>query len=671
MFVPPPTIPLDWDSLALDETPVQEPNTTTGNHMSPRMAWCRRKHGMRATKAPPRHPGKQAFAPTCLIALGENLASPSTPTPLDCIIVENPESKNPEETEPAGKRQTLATTRRQFWQISKAFFASERRRKARGFLITLLVLALAVGAIQVLMSYAGRDFMTAITRKDPDAYWKALGWYLGSFALAIPVGVYYRWVEERLALLWREWMAQHLVKRYFNNRAYFRLRGSESVDNPDQRISEDVRNFTTSSLAFLLILLNSLITFVGFIGVLWMISSTLVAMLVLYAVAGTAISIVIGRKLVRLHYLQYEKEADFRYALVRVRDNAESIAFYRGEKREHLNLFNRLSTAVANMREVIIRNRNLAFFTNSYNYIALVLPLMVVAPMYMRGQVEFGVVTQAAGAFGSVLTAVSLIIAQFGGLSAYLAGVQRLGNLWDQLDEHDAEEQRIAYEATNTPDENSRLVKLDKLTICTPGKMKTLVEQLSFELRPGQSLLIMGPSGTGKSSVLRTIAGLWPGACGLLERPAFDQLMFLPQRPYMVEGCLRDQLLYPYPDRGANEEEILRVLEEVNLSDVLHRVEGDVERVVDWSNMLSLGEQQRIALARLFLRKPKFAFLDEATSALDEENQQLLYQKIRKSGIAYISVGHRTTLIDHHDRLLKLDRSGSWEIVNAAEVATT
>lgn len=584
--------------------------------------------------------------------------------------MENPESKNPEETEPAGKRQTLATTRRQFWQISKAFFASERRRKARGFLITLLVLALAVGAIQVLMSYAGRDFMTAITRKDPGAYWKALGWYLGTFALAIPVGVYYRWVEERLALLWREWMAQHLVKRYFNNRAYFRLRGSESVDNPDQRISEDVRNFTTSSLAFLLILLNSLITFVGFIGVLWTISSTLVAMLILYAIAGTAISIAIGRKLVRLHYLQYEKEADFRYALVRVRDNAESIAFYRGEKREHLNLFNRLSAAVANMREVIIRNRNLAFFTNSYNYIALVLPLMVVAPMYMRGQVEFGVVTQAAGAFGSVLTAVSLIIAQFGGLSAYLAGVQRLGNLWDQLDEHDAEEERIAFEATNKPDENSRVVKLDQLTICTPGVMKTLVEKLSFELRPGQSLLIMGPSGTGKSSVLRTIAGLWPGASGLLKRPAADQLMFLPQRPYMIEGGLRDQLLYPYPDRGANEEEILGILEEVNLSDVLHRVDGDLERVVDWNNMLSLGEQQRIAFARLFLRKPKFAFLDEATSALDEENQQQLYQKLRGSGIAYISVGHRTTLIDHHDRMLKLDRSGSWEIVEAEEAAS-
>ncbi len=570
--------------------------------------------------------------------------------------------KKAPEDDPQEDRQSLKTTCRQFWLISKAFFASERRHKARGFLIALLLLALTVGGIQVLMSYAGRDFMTAITEKNADAYWKALGWYLGSFALAIPIGVYYRWVEERLALLWREWMAQHLVKRYFNNRAYFRLLGSESVDNPDQRISEDVRNFTTSSLAFLLIVLNSTVTLIAFVGVLWMISSTLVATLVIYAVAGTAISVLIGRKLVGLHYHQYEKEADFRYALVRVRDNAESIAFYRGEKREHLDLFKRLSAAVANMHLVIIRNRHLAFFTNSYNYLALILPVLVVAPMYMQGKVEFGVVTQAAGAFGQVLTAVSLIITQFGQLSAYLAGVQRLGSLWDQLDEHDAEETRISEEAGKAPEENCHIVRLDKLSICTPGKAKMLVTDLSFELHPSQSLIIMGASGTGKSSVLRTIAGLWYGASGVLERPAFNQLMFLPQRPYMVEGSLRDQLLYPYPDRGASDDQIRAVVDEVNLSDVFERVDNDLDRVVDWGNILSLGEQQRVGFARLFLRQPKFAFLDEATSALDEDNQQKLYQKIRQSEIGFISIGHRETLIQYHDRLLILDRSGSWEI---------
>jgi putative ATP-binding cassette transporter len=562
----------------------------------------------------------------------------------------------------AERRQSLKTTCRQFRVIAKALFASERKRKARGYLIGLLVMALAVGGVQVLMSYAGRDFMTAIARKDTAAYWIALGWYLGTFALAVPIGVYYRWIEERLALLWREWMAQHMVKRYFNNRAYYRLRSSQSVDNPDQRISEDIRNFTVSSLSFLLIALNSLVTLLAFIGVLWMISGTLVALLVTYAVAGTAISILIGRKLVRLHYQQYGKEADFRYGLVRVRDNAESIAFYRGEKREHLDLINRLSAAVTNMSLIITRNRNLGFFTNGYNYLALVLPIFVVAPMFMAGKVEFGVVTQAAGAFAAVLAAVSLIITQFGGLSAYLAGIQRLGSLWDELDEQDLEEKRIALEDVNPTAENSRAVKLDHLTICTPGAAKVLVKELNLELRRHQSLMIMGASGTGKSSVLRTIAGLWPGGGGTLERPAFAHLMFLPQRPYMVEGSLRDQLLYPYPDRGVEDDVMRKIVQEANLSDVLTRVDGDLDAVVDWSNVLSLGEQQRIAFARLFLRKPEFTFLDEATSALDEDNQEELYLKLRKSGISFISVGHRTTLVRFHDRILELDRSGSWEM---------
>lgn len=546
--------------------------------------------------------------------------------------------------------------------ISKAFYASGRRRKARGFLISLLILALSVGAVQILMSYAGRDFMTAISTRDTASYWPTLGLYLATFLVAIPIGVYYRWVEERLALLWREWMAEHLMKRYFNNRAYYRLRGTEGVDNPDQRISEDVRNFTTMSLSFLLITLNSTITLFGFMGILWAISGKLVVLLFIYAVAGTGISILIGKKLVPLNFDQYRKEADFRYGLVRVRDHAESIAFYRGEKREHRDLVGRLAAAVQNMGLIILRNRKLGFFTNSYNYIALILPLLVVAPMYMRSEVEFGVVTQATAAFGQVLAAVSLIITQFGGLSAYLAGVQRLGSLWDQLDEHDAEEDRIAYESAHATDEHSKLVRLVDLNISPPGLDHILVKKLTFELHIGQSMLIMGPSGTGKSSVLRTIAGLWPGKGGSLERPASNQLMFLPQRPYMIEGNLRDQLLYPYSDRGVSDSRIRQVVQEVGLSDVFARVDDDLDRVVDWSNVLSLGEQQRVAFARVFLRKPQFVFLDEATSALDEVNQAELYQRIRDSGFGTISVGHRKALLPFHDRALILDRSGSWHI---------
>jgi putative ATP-binding cassette transporter len=571
--------------------------------------------------------------------------SKSTSTPLSLIAKEK-----------------LGKTVRQLWQITRTFFRSERRGKANGLLILLLALSVAFVGITVLTSYVGRDLFTAIEKKDSHAFWTALGWYGGTLVCAIVVNVYSRLAQQSLALVWREWMAQHLIKRYFNNRAYYRLRGSESIDNPDQRISEDVRNFTLDSLSYALIGINSVMTLVGFLGVLWSISTMLVGVALMYAAAGTFMCFVIARRLVGLHYDKYQKEADFRYGLVRVRDNAESIAFYRGEKREHLDLVNRLGSVVVNMRSIIVWNRNLGFFRNSYNSIALIVPILIVAPMFMSGKMPFGVVTQTIGAFAQVLGAVSIIADNFEGLSAYLAGIQRLGILWDDLDDFDAEEERSARESEHQLDETSTKVKLDKLTVLTPDGSKLLAKDLSFELRPNQSLIIMGASGTGKSSIMRTIAGLWPCGPGALERPALQHLMFLPQRPYMVPGALRDQLRYPDQGHGTDDEEIRKVMEQVNLSDVLARVDGDLDRIIDWTNVLSLGEQQRVAFARLFLRQPKFVFLDEATSALDEDNQRSIYELILKSGIGFISVGHRETLVPFHQRVLHLKNAGEWEL---------
>ena len=559
-------------------------------------------------------------------------------------------------------KEKLRKTAGQLWHITKAFFRSERRGRARTLLILLLTLSVAYVGVIVLTSYAGRDFITAIEKKDSQAYWSAMWQYLGSFVVAILINVYYRWAEQSLALLWREWMSQHLIKRYFNNRAYYRLRGSDSIDNPDQRISEDVRNFTLDSLGYALMVVDSVMTLIGFLGVLWSISGPLVGVALVYATFGTFMCFIIGRRLVGLHYSKYQKEADFRYGLVRVRDNAESIAFYRGEKREHLDLVHRVAAVVANMRNIIVWNRNLGFFRNSYNYLALVLPVFIVAPMFMSGKIQFGVVTQSLEAFAHVLGAVSLVANNFEGLSSYLAGVQRLGILWDELDDFDADEERTARESQQQLDESSTMVRLDKLTVLTPDGSKVLAKDLSFELRPHQSLMIMGASGTGKSSILRTIAGLWPGGPGSLERPALRHLMFLPQRPYMVPGSLREQLRYPDHDRSVDDVEIRKVVERVNLSDVLSRVDGDLDRVIDWTNILSLGEQQRVAFARLFLRQPQFVFMDEATSALDEDNQNRLYELIRQSGIGFISVGHRETLVRFHERVLQLKSAGEWEL---------
>jgi putative ATP-binding cassette transporter len=553
---------------------------------------------------------------------------------------------------------------RQFWKLLKAFFVSPGGRRAKLLLLCLLAFAFAVAGVQVLMSFTGRGFMTAIADRNQAGYWGNLGWYVGAFALAVPLGVFYRFVEQRLALLWRQWMTQHLIKRYFFNRAYYRLRDSEVIDNPDQRIAEDVRNFTTGTLSFLLITLNSLVTLVAFLGVLWSISGALVGVLFAYSAVGTVVSILIGRRLVGLHYHQYEREANLRHGLIRVRDNAESIAFYRGEKREHRDLVWRLGDVVKNTLSIIGWNRNLAFFTTSYNYAAILLPTLIVAPMFMRGEVDFGAITQAGGAFAQVLAALSLIITQFESLSTFAAGVVRLGTLWDSLDEFDAEEAREAAESQIEVDESRRRLTLESLTVRTPDASKTLVNDLSLELKPGQSLLLMGESGSGKSSVLRTIAGLWQSGQGAIGRPALKDLMFLPQRPYLMPGTLREQLMYPQPDGQATDAELEAVLDKVNLREVLDRVDGNWDARVDWANVLSLGEQQRLSFARLLLKSPKLAFLDEATSALDEPNERRVYQLLCDSAIAFVSVGHRSSLKQFHQRLMTLKRDGSWSLTD-------
>jgi putative ATP-binding cassette transporter len=456
-------------------------------------------------------------------------------------------------------------------------------------------------------------------------------------------------------------MTEHLVGRYFYNRAYYRLRSSETIDNPDQRMTEDVRQFTTGVLGYLLVIINSVVTLCGFIGVLWGISWQLVVGLLLYAGGGTALTILIGRRLVRVYFKRYQHEADLRYGLVRVRDNAESIAFFRGERREHQDLLQRFNAVVRNTLELIGWTRNLGFFTNSYTYVALIIPTLIVGPMYMRGAIEFGVVTQAESAFAQVLAAVSVIVAQFEGLSAFSAGIKRLEDLWDSLDESDTEDTREAAEAQIEVSETRQRLKIERLTVQTPDGSRTLAYDLSFELKPGDSLLIMGESGSGKSSLLRTIAGLWQSGSGLIERPTLGRLMFLPQRPYMIQGSLRAQLLYPLSDDATPDDAIRAAAEAANLAEVLKRVDDDITQVVDWTNVLSLGEQQRVSFARLFLKKPLIAFLDEATSALDEANERLLYARLQELGLAYVSIGHRSTLKEFHDFLLTLHSDGRVE----------
>ncbi|MEI6493473.1 MAG: ABC transporter ATP-binding protein/permease [Verrucomicrobiota bacterium] len=564
--------------------------------------------------------------------------------------------------QPADQRIHRLQILRRFAQLVKAFFLYGTRHETRVFVLLLLLLSAAIGLVQLLVSYAGRNFITSLTQRDTAGFYRNLWIYLGTFVLAVPVGVFYRYCSDRLALLWRLWLTNILVRRFFFNRAYYRLRHSDRVDNPDQRISEDVRSFTTGVLGYLLTLINSGVTLCAFLGVLFTISWKLPVVLLIYAIVGTGLSILIGKRLVGMFFQQYQKEADFRYALVRVRDNSESIAFFRGEKREQGDLMARFGKVVDNTLRIIGWNRTLGFFTNGYNYLALIVPMLILGPMFIQGRIEYGVVTQAQGAFAEVLMAVSVIVAQFEGLSTFAAAINRLGDLWDELDEYDIEDFHAEREQTIAVNESVQGLRLNDLTIQTPDREKTLTRGLNFTLPPGQSALIMGESGTGRSSLLRTIAGLWQSGKGTIERPNINRLMFLPQRPYMVQGTLREQLIYPQNQSGADDRLIIETLKKVNLADVLDRVDGNLDQVEDWTNILSLGEQQRISFARIFLNKPQIAFLDEATSALDERNEQSLYRNLLETGISFVSVGHRSSLMEFHNFLVVLEKDGGFKI---------
>lgn len=544
------------------------------------------------------------------------------------------------------------------------FFRSEERRKAFTLLILLLLFLCAVSGINVVLSYLGRDFMTALADKKSELFYTMLPKYLLGFAAATAIAVMYRYCEERLALAWRNWMTLHLIKKYFFSRSYYKIRMNSEIDNPDQRIAEDVKNFTATTLSLVLIVLNSFITAIAFIGVLGSISQTLVWVLISYAVLGTAGTILIGKRLVRIHNRQYRREANFRYGLVRIRDNAESIAFFKGEARERVDLIRRFRTVFRNTVNLIGWNRNLGFFTTAYNNLSLIIPTVLVAPLYFQGKVEFGVVSQAGSAFAQVLAALSVIITQFERLSAFAAGVHRLEGLWDVLNAKDLGDKEDDPEVTV---EEGTELRIDALTVSPPNTDRVLVSDLSLNLPRKGALLIMGESGTGKSSILRTIAGLWNSGSGMIQRPRLRQMMFLPQRPYMPIGSLRAQLMYPGREAEGSDEKLKETLKMVNLEGILQRVDGDLSRQLDWSNILSLGEQQRVSFARLLYNEPLLAFLDEATSALDETNEKMLYELVRSRGISLVSVGHRSTLIRFHNEVLRLSSNGTWKVQNSDE----
>jgi len=541
--------------------------------------------------------------------------------------------------------------------------STKPRWKQWALIAVLLLLSLSVSGLNVIISYVSNFFQTALSKKDEATFWRFLFVFAGVFIVGTPIVVIYRYVTRYLGLLWREWLTDSFLANYFNNRAYYEINSNSQIDNPDQRIAEDVKSFTATSLSFLLIVLGSVITLISFTGILWSISKPLTGVLVVYAIAGTTITVIFGKRLIGLNFNQLRREADFRYGLVHVRDNAEAIAFYRGEEQESTQVKNRFVEVIRNFGLLIGWQRNLDYFTTGYGYLVIILPSLVVAPRYFSGELEFGDIAQAGFAFRQVLDSLSVVVDEIERLSAFAAGVSRLGALDESLTEDVTPTGASIIDTV----EDNRLA-LEHLSLQTPNYQRTLVEDLSISIEPGAGLMIVGNSGLGKSSILRSIAGLWNSGTGKIVRPDLSEMLFLPQRPYMILGTLRSQLLYPNTSREVSDSELQQVLEQVNLGDLPDRL-GGFDAELDWGDVLSLGEQQRLAFARLLLTRPRYAILDEATSALDLKNEGNLYNQLKAASTVYVSVGHRSSLVHYHDHVLELTGDRQWRIITAAEYA--
>ncbi|MFS8858171.1 ABC transporter ATP-binding protein/permease [Synechococcus sp. H55.7] len=543
-----------------------------------------------------------------------------------------------------------------------------QRRWLQWLLLTfLLFLSLTVNRLNVMISFIFRFIDTALQQKEENTFWQFLIIYGVLIISAIPILVIYRYTRLKLGLFWREWLTDHFLDRYFEQRAYYELDSNAAnteIDNPDQRISEDVRSFTGTTLSFLLDILDSILTLYAFTGILYSISRPLAVGLVIYATIGTAIAILAGRKLIKINFDQLRYEADFRYSLVHVRDNAESIAFYQGEDLELRQILNRFAAALRNFDLLIIWQAIIDIFQYAYNYFTRIVPYVIVAPLYFSGVRDFGTITQATIAFSQVLSALSIVANQIQSISSFAAGINRLGSFYETLENpalRHTRDQESTIQTRIAPQ-----LALQQVTLLTPNSERTLVRDLSLSLEAGQRLLIVGASGSGKSSLLRAIAGLWNNGQGSIARPDTTEMLFLPQKPYMLLGSLRDQLLYPGRRRDLSDADLIRVLAQVNLADLPERVGGfDVEK--DWASTLSLGEQQRLAFARILITQPRYAILDEATSALDVANEKLLYLQLQHLNTIYVSVGHRPTLLAYHDLVLELQGNSAWKLWSAAE----
>jgi putative ATP-binding cassette transporter len=558
------------------------------------------------------------------------------------------------------RKQMIRLTWKRFRGAIRMLVESEQGPKAMIFAATLVVMMVGINGLNVLNSYVGRDFMSAIENKNLSAFQAQGLLYAVVFILSTVVLVLYRFTEERLGILWREQLTWRLTEAYLSERTYYRLDSATGVANPDQRISDDVRAFTTTTLSFLLLILNGTLTAVSFSGVLWSISPFLFTVAVLYAICGTAMTILLGKPLIRLNYHQLDMEANFRADLIHVRENSESIALAHREGRFKARLLTRLNSLTGNFRRLIRINRNLGFFTNGYNYFIQIIPALIIAPRFIFGEVEFGVITQSTMAFATLLGAFSLIVTQFQSISAFTAVTARLHLLSEAIEKAHGTTP-CAIQIEESPDR----VYYENVTLHSTDNSRVLVENLNLEIRRGSRWLFTGADDAPKVALFRATASVWDCGGGKIVRPGLDDILFLPERPYLPPGTLRDALLRTGMESTTTDAEIATVLRKLGLESAVERV-GGLGADKDWDDAFSIGEQHMLSIARIFLAGPAFVYLDRPGSSLPKSQIATILDMLKEQGIGVVVLSKNGEARLHYDSCLEIKADGKWDLHHEA-----